>query len=239
MKRRLTAVLLMLAMLTGLFPMQALAEDNTATSAQSIFLSQSQVQMQVGQQITLTAEVIPESAAATAVWVSQDESIATVENGVITAVASGNTTVSLEVGFLKALCSVTVVSKLRDASQDDTITVFFSILGDSKHENNGETHTLAEGNLTVWLEQSAYTVSAQATVKDVFLAAAEEKEYSYVFYDEGTYLATVNELSEFSNGPGSGWKYLLNSRYAKVMQLYFIIRTITIRTIIKKLVRML
>ncbi len=212
MKRRLTAVLLMLAMLTGLFPMQALAEDNTATSAQSIFLSQSQVQMQVGQQITLTAEISPENAAATAVWVSQDESIAAVENGVITAVASGNTTVSLEVGSLKALCSVTVVSKLRNSSQDDKITVFFSILGDSKHGNNGETHTLANGNLTVWLKQSAYTVSAQATVKDVFLAAVEGKEYSYEI-PGGDYLATVNELSEFSNGPRSGWKYLLNGSY--------------------------
>lgn len=212
MKRRLTAVLLMLAMLTGLFPMQALAEDNTATSAQSIFLSQSQVQMQVGQQITLTAKVSPESAAATAVWVSQDESIATVDNGVITAVAPGNTTVSLEVGSLKALCSVTVVSKLRNSSQDDMITVFFSILGDGKHGNNGETHTLADGNLTVWLKQSAYTVSAQATVKDVFLAAVEGKEYSYEIRD-GVYLATVNELSEFSNGPRSGWKYLLNGSY--------------------------
>ena len=212
MKRRLTAVLLMLAMLMGLFPMQALAEDNTATSAQSIFLSQSQVQMQVGQQITLTAKVSPESAAATAVWVSQDESIATVDNGVITAVAPGNTTVSLEVGSLKALCSVTVVSKLRNSSQDDMITVFFSILGDGKHGNNGETHTLADGNLTVWLKQSAYTVSAQATVKDVFLAAVEGKEYSYEIRD-GVYLATVNELSEFSNGPRSGWKYLLNGSY--------------------------
>lgn len=212
MKRRLTAVLLILAMLMGLFPMQALAEDNTPTSAQSIFLSQSQVQLQVGEQIRLTAEVIPESAAATAVWVSQDESIATVDNGVITAVASGNTTVSLEVGSLKALCSVTVVSKLRNASQDDMITVFFSILGDSKHGNNGETHTLVDGNLTVWLKQSAYTVSAQATVKDVFLAAVEGKEYSYEIRD-GVYLATVNELSEFSNGPRSGWKYLLNGSY--------------------------
>lgn len=119
MKRRLTAVLLILAMLTGLFPMQALAEDNTATSAQSIFLSQSQVQLQVGEQIRLTAEVIPESAAATAVWVSQDESIATVENGVITAVASGNTTVSLEVGSLKALCSVAVVPLKQRSTIED------------------------------------------------------------------------------------------------------------------------
>lgn len=211
MKKRLTAVFLILAMLTGLFPLRVLAAD-TGPSAESIFLSQSQVQLQVGQQITLTAEVIPESAGATAVWVSQNESIATVENGVVTAVASGNTTVSLESGSLRALCSVTVVSKLRDASQDDKITVFFSLLGDEKHGNSGETHTLADGNLTVWLEQSAYTVSAQATVKDVFLAAAEGEEYSYEIRD-GNYLAAVNGLSEFSNGPRSGWKYLLNGSY--------------------------
>lgn len=123
MKRRLTAVFLILAMLMGLFPMQALAEDNTASSAQSIFLSQSQVQLQVGEQIRLTAEVIPESAAATAVWVSQDESIATVENGVITAVASGNTTVSLEVGSLKALCSVAVVPLKQRSTIQDVIKV--------------------------------------------------------------------------------------------------------------------
>lgn len=123
MKRRLTAVLLILAMLMGLFPMQALAEDNTPTSAQSIFLRQSQVQLQVGEQIRLTAEVIPESAAATAVWVSQDESIATVEDGVITAVAAGDTTVSYEVGSLRALCSVTVVPLKQRSTIQDVIKV--------------------------------------------------------------------------------------------------------------------
>lgn len=191
--------------------MRALAKDDTVLSAESIFLSQSQVQLQVGQKITLTAEVRPESAAASAVWVSQNESIATVDNGVITAVASGNTTISLKSGSLRALCRVTVAPKSRVASQDDKITVFFSLLGDSKHGNNGETHTLADGNLTVWLKQSAYTVSAQATVKDVFLAAVEGN-YSYIIRD-GDYLADVNELSEFSNGPKSGWKYLLNGSY--------------------------
>lgn len=121
MKRRLTAFFLIVVMFTVLFPLNALAASGSVPSAASIFLSQSQVQLQVGQQITLIAEVRPESAAATAVWVSQDESIATVDNGVITAVAAGDTTVSYEVGSLRALCSVTVspsTQKQRSTMQD-------------------------------------------------------------------------------------------------------------------------
>lgn len=203
----------MLAMLTGLFPMQALAEDNTATSAQSIFLSQSQVQLQVGQQMTLTATVEPESAAAAAKWVSQNESIARVEDGVITAVAAGATTVSYEVGSLRALCSVTVTQKTRDVSQDEEITVYFSILGDTKHGSSGTTHTLTGGTLTYWVEQAACRVQNGSTVLELIEMVAKEKGYECTIRN-GEYLVGIDGLNEFTNGTFSGWKYLLNGSYS-------------------------
>ena len=213
MKRRLTAVFLILAMLTGLFPLQVWAEDDTQPSAQSVFLSQSQVQLQVGQQITLTATVEPESAAAAAKWVSQDESIATVEDGVITAVAAGATTVSYEVGSLRALCSVTVTQKTRDVSQDEEITVYFSILGDVKHGSSGTTHTLTGGTLTYWVEQAACRVQNGSTVLELIEMVAKEKGYACTIRS-GEYLVGIDGLNEFTNGPLSGWKYLLNGSYS-------------------------
>lgn len=211
MKRRLAALFLALAMLTGLLPLQVLAEE-MSPSAQSILLSQSTAQLQVGQQLTLTAAVTPESVAASAVWSSQNEAVAVVENGTITAIAPGSTTISLECGVRKALCSVTVVSGAAAASLEEEITVYFSLLGDEKHGSDGQVHTLADGNLSVWIEQTAYTVSTNASVKDVFLEATVGK-YSCEFNVDGDYISSVNGLGEFSNGARSGWKYLLNGSY--------------------------
>ena len=200
MKRRLTAVLLILAMLMGLFPMQALAEDNTPTSAQSIFLSQSQVQLQVGEQIRLTAEVIPESAAATAVWVSQDESIATVENGVITAVASGNTTVSLEVGSLKALCSVAVVPLKQRSTIEDVKKVRWRISIIRETVTLDDEPSIVEARMAY----DALSPEMQQKVGQTYLDKLLAAEYRLrvrklpsvaVIYDKtGKYLADIWEL---------------------------------------------
>ena len=92
----------------------------------------------------------------------------------------------------------------------DKITVYFSLLGDSAHGDNGSVHTLAGGGLSTWIESKAYTVKAPATVFDVFKAAVSGK-YSYT--NEGNYISSINGLSEFTNGRYSGWMYTLNGSY--------------------------
>ena len=72
----------------------------------------------------------------TVTWSSEDEDIATVENGVVTAVGAGETTITATVGEFTATCEVTVLSPL------ESISV----------EADGETDSLEVGdtvNLTV------------------------------------------------------------------------------------------
>ncbi|MDE6017301.1 MAG: Ig-like domain-containing protein, partial [Muribaculaceae bacterium] len=67
----------------------------------------------VGETLTIKATVTPENAtdAKNVVWTSSDESVATVKDGVVTAVAIGKATITAEAGGKTAKCVVTVDKK--------------------------------------------------------------------------------------------------------------------------------
>ena len=64
-----------------------------------------------GSTATLTATVTPDNATdKTVAWTSADEKVATVENGVVTAVGNGTTTITAQAGDKTAVCTVTVTT---------------------------------------------------------------------------------------------------------------------------------
>lgn len=65
----------------------------------------------LGSALTITATVTPSSATAPVVWESADESIATVEDGVVTPVAAGGVTIKATCGGKTAMCSVIVTEE--------------------------------------------------------------------------------------------------------------------------------
>ena len=74
-----------------------------------ILLSQSTATMTEGDELTLTATVMPEDADDKAVtWETSDASIATVEDGVVTAIVPGTVTITAKAGGKQATCVVTV-----------------------------------------------------------------------------------------------------------------------------------
>ena len=96
------------------------AKDNTVYAectvtvkepVSSIELSKTEVELAKGKKVTLTAKVLPENANdKTVIWTSGDDKIATVKDGVITAVAAGTveiTVTSVAYG-ISAKCRVTV-----------------------------------------------------------------------------------------------------------------------------------
>lgn len=82
------------------------------TMAESIILSQESVSLKVGEEVEITATILPEDATdKNIVWASDDSSVAIVdENGKITAISVGTTTITAYCGDVKADCLVYVIA---------------------------------------------------------------------------------------------------------------------------------
>ena len=120
----------------------------------------------------------------------------------------GQQTLTLTYGAAKTTITVTV---LLPVGAD--ITVTFSLLGDSVHDDKSGPHTLADDNLEKWIDSVSVTVSNNATVLDVVKAALGDK-YT-ILNESGNYIQSITpkdgkELGEFTNGNLSGWMYTLN-----------------------------
>lgn len=76
---------------------------------ESVTLDVTQIALQVGEIQTLTATISPDNATSKKViWSSSDTAVATVSNGVVTAVAAGTATITAKSGEKTATCTVTV-----------------------------------------------------------------------------------------------------------------------------------
>lgn len=80
-----------------------------AVAVESVSLNAETAELEVDGTVTLTATVLPENATdKTVVWTSDDETVATVADGVVTALAEGTATVTATAGGKSASCTVTV-----------------------------------------------------------------------------------------------------------------------------------
>ena len=84
-----------------------------AAAVESVSVNPTEVELKEGETANLTATVLPENANQSVVWSSDNEEVATVKDGVVTAAAAGNATIKAtsakdETKF--ATCAVTVTS---------------------------------------------------------------------------------------------------------------------------------
>lgn len=125
--------------------------------------------------------------------------------------ARGVQTVKLSYGAASATIEVTVLTP-----ETGKITVYLSVLGDAPHGDDGGVHTLADGNLSAWIDKTAYKVDANATVLDVIAKAAEQKGLTFK-NESGSYITEVTyngqTVGELTNGNMSGWMFALNGIY--------------------------
>ncbi len=82
--------------------------DTPPTGVTGITLDKASASVQVGRTLTLKATVEPAGSAEPVVWKSSDNTIATVENGVVTGVKAGTAIITAEAGGKKAACEITV-----------------------------------------------------------------------------------------------------------------------------------
>lgn len=129
----------------------------------------------------------------------------------------GIQTITLTYGASSAEIKVTVLKK--PSSNSNTITVAFTLLGDSVHGDPTDvtgTHTLTDNNLQAWIEKTYYTVDLNATVWDVIEKALSDNDMT-CSNPSGNYIESITRngvtLGEFSNGNLSGWMYTLNDTH--------------------------
>lgn len=86
-------------------------------SVESITLNKTQLSLVKGATETLAATVLPTTATDKAVtWKSSDTAVATVKDGIVTAVAAGNATITAKAGEKTATCVVTVTNPSNSGS---------------------------------------------------------------------------------------------------------------------------
>lgn len=86
-------------------------------SVESITLNKPQLSLVKSATETLTATVLPTTATdKTVIWESSDTAVATVKDGIVTAVAAGNATITAKAGEKTATCAVTVTNPSNSGS---------------------------------------------------------------------------------------------------------------------------
>ena len=94
----------------------------TKVEIESISLSETSITLNEGESYNLTVNIIPEEATNKAVnWSSDNEDVAIVENGTVTAISEGTATITAKSsdGNLIATCEVTVVPEDLSGAKDD------------------------------------------------------------------------------------------------------------------------
>ncbi len=92
-------------------------KEDPVIAVTGVSLDQSSLTLDIGGTANLTATVSPSNATNKAVsWSTSNQSVATVNNGTVTAVAAGTVTITATAGGKSAICSVTVNKKVTPVS---------------------------------------------------------------------------------------------------------------------------
>ena len=92
-----------------------------STPVTAVTLNKTYVSLKAGETVTLTATVKPDDATdKTVTWGSSDESVAKVENGIVTAIGKGLSTITAKAGDTSATCMVTVSVPVENVTLNKT-----------------------------------------------------------------------------------------------------------------------
>jgi len=154
-------------------------------SVTGVTLSQSEAVLTVGGTQTLTATVAPANATNKSVtWTTSNASVATVANGVVTAVGVGSATITATTtdGAKTASCAVTVANPIAAASADGTIGAFT--------DANGQTRL----GIVVTLGGKKYAIGMSNETDISGLSGASTGKIGDI-----TYYSNADALAKFAN----------------------------------------
>lgn len=122
---------------------------------------------------------------------------------------------------LPVLASATAICAAEAEKTDISVTL--TVYGDHIHaEGETELHTLADGNLTLWIAEKDYTVADQSTVAALVesVLASGGCTFEMPTTEYGAYIESVTKdgvtLAGGTNGMMSGWVFLVNGEIPSV-----------------------
>lgn len=115
------------------------SSQQATVAVESVSLNQTAVEVKIGESVTLIATIAPNNATNKKVtWASSAEAVATVVNGKVTAVASGDAdiTVTTEDGNKTATCHVTVPAPINYGTEENPLTPAqtYALIADLQHQ---------------------------------------------------------------------------------------------------------
>lgn len=147
---------------------------------------------------TLTATVSPSGCTDPITWESSDESVATVKDGVVTAVGDGNAVVSAVCGSFRAQCSVSVSGLVENL----LLNVAWYV-GEVSETTGGIVSTVTAGNHTDMIPIAGYS---NAILRG-FCDGANINYSRIVYYDENMEFISCAKFSEYKVMP-EGARYI-------------------------------
>ena len=135
---------------------------------ESITLNPEKKQMFVGEQFTLSVDIMPEDATDKSVlWKSSDEQVVTVDNGVVTAITPGEAVITVETaeGQLSANCKVTVTEEVAQVFSVTIKDSFSQVSGEGKY-TKGDRVEIQAGTRTGYLFEKWSIESGNVILED-------------------------------------------------------------------------
>ncbi len=139
--------------------------------ATSISLDKTEVRAEADEPFALTATVLPENSTDVVEWISADETIATVKDGVVTGQSAGKTAITAKVGDLTAVCTVEVYGTKKEIDVETNRTANKYYFTDVKikgvrgavEKSEGTTHTILLDPRTKTTDTLDFVMTANRT----------------------------------------------------------------------------
>ena len=193
-----------------------------------ITLDRTNVELAEGETTTLVATVAPDDATVKMVaWSTSDEAIATVDNGVVTAVAAGTATITAKAGDKKATCTVTVKERMTSIVITDPYTEN-NFIQDEDKENVSITYTRTLNN-TEWNALYLPFEVPVSQLTDKYEVAYINAIHSYDEDDNGEIDRMSMEVIKLREGTlHANHPYLIKARTAAAKQMSITVENTTL-----------
>ena len=214
----------------------ATCEVTVKQPVESVTITPESAEVEVGKTVELTAQVLPENATdKTVTWTSSDDTVATVENGVVTGVQAGTATITATTadGGKTATCEVTVKQPAKPEVSEGEATIYFSVSHDAEFLKTESGKVMALQKLTVpYFDLALYDLGdlnlpeshadyGKPTMFHLYIYATEVFQYGVPAEEAGKgYLKDYigSDMFAISGTPGSicldkFWGYDMNLNY--------------------------